>query len=367
MKPTQTQNTGADVLRGIAILIVVAFHSFGPVYGEFLPWDGLVRNFAKPPSQQLLWFYPITFGWAGVAIFFVLSGFCIHLSFLRNRNFGIALFFWRRLWRIYPAYFISLLVFTIFTHTNIFSSSGAQQFWLHTLFLQNIHQDTFFGINPSFWSIAVEVQLYLLFPILLSLRSHFGMVRCLHISLAIGLISRIVVVALWGIPDHLIAPALTSPFITWFDWILGAFVAEQFFEGRPAFKNRQIWLSVLIPLLMITTLFKPFTIFSFSIAAAIAAVILDATIYVRWQKSLWLQPLVFIATISYSIYLWHQPLLFPITQYISHLIGSPVVAWLLLVPLIIGGSWTSFRYVEQIGVKIGSSVWKYLYRLWQDH
>jgi peptidoglycan/LPS O-acetylase OafA/YrhL len=366
MNLNRTQNTGADVLRGIAILMVVAFHAFGPVYGEFLPWSGWVRNFAAPPSQQLLWFYPITFGWAGVPIFFVLSGFCIHLSFLRNPKFGNALFFWRRFWRIYPAYFISLLVFTIFTHTNIFSSDGARQFWLHALFLQNIHQDTFFGINPSFWSIAVEVQLYLLFPVFLFLRSRFGIVRCLQISGTIGLVSRVVVVALWGIPDHLIAPALTSPCITWFDWSLGAFVAERFFSGRLAFKNKQMWLSLLIPLLLVTTLFKPLTIFTFSVAAAIAAVMLDAVIYVRWKSSLWLKFLVFIATISYSIYLWHQPLLFPVTQYISHSIGSPVGAWLLFVPLITGGAWISFRYVEQSGIKIGSLLWKSLDKLWHN-
>jgi peptidoglycan/LPS O-acetylase OafA/YrhL len=363
MNQKRTQNIGADILRGIAILMVLAFHAFGPVYGEFLPWSGWVRNFAAPPSQQLLWFYPITFGWAGVAIFFVLSGFCIHLSFLRDRNFDVKLFFWRRFWRICPAYFIALLVFTIFTHTNIISSSGAQQFWLHALFLQNIDRDTFFGINPSFWSIAVEVQLYLLFPVLLFLRSRFGIVRCLQISGAIGLVSRVVVVALWGIPDHLIVPGLTSPCITWFDWILGAFVAERYFEGRPAFKNKQIWLCLLIPLLLITTLFKPFTIFSFSVAAAIAAVILDAAIYVKWRSSLWLEVLVFVATISYSIYLWHQPLLFPVTQYINHAIGSPVGAWLLFVLVITGGAWISYRYVEQVGIKIGSSVWKYLDKL----
>jgi peptidoglycan/LPS O-acetylase OafA/YrhL len=363
MNSDRTQNIGADVLRGIAILMVVAFHTFGPVYGEFLPWSDWVRNFAKPPSRQLLWFYPITFGWAGVAIFFVLSGFCIHLSFLRNRKFGIAIFFWRRFWRIYPAYIISLSIFTMFAHTNIFSGDGAQQFWLHVFFLHNISQDTFFGINPSFWSIAVEMQLYLLFPLLLWLRSHFGIVRCLQISGAIGLASRVVAVNLWGIPDHLIAPALTSPFITWFDWNLGAFVAERYFEGRPAFKNKQIWLSVLIPLLLITTLFKPLTIFSFSVAAVIAAAILDAAIYIQWRTSLWLDFLVFIATISYSIYLWHQPLLFPVTQYISREIGSTVGAWFLFAVLAIGGSWISFRYVEQIGIKIGSSVWKYFDKL----
>jgi peptidoglycan/LPS O-acetylase OafA/YrhL len=356
----KVQNIGVDVLRAVAILMVVAFHSFGPIYGEFLPWSGWFRNIELPPSQQLLWFYPITFGWVGVPIFFVLSGFCIHLSFLHNRNFDITLFFWRRFWRIYPAYFISLLAFTILSGINLFSYTGSAQFFTHMLFLQNMSDSTFFGINPSFWSIAVEVQLYLLFPLLIFLRARFGIVRCLQISLAIGLLFRAIAVTLWGIPEHLITPALTSPLITWFDWILGAFVAEHFFDRRPAFNSKQVWLSWLIPLAIVTTIFKPLTIFSFSFAAVISAIILDAAIYIRWQKSLWINFLTLIATISYSIYLWHQPLLLPITRQLSNSIGSPIIAWLLFIPLIILGSWISHRYFEQVGIKIGTLTWNHV-------
>ncbi len=356
------KNTGADILRGVAILMVVVFHAFAAAYGELFPWIGSFRDFQSPSSQQQLWFYPVSFGWAGVPIFFVLSGFCIHLSFLHRGKLDIPIFFWRRFWRIYPAYFISLSLFTFLTHLNIFSNAGAQQFFAHVLLLQNFHDLTISGINPSFWSIAVEVQLYLLFPLLIFLRSHFGIVRCLQISLAIGLLGRAVMVAQWGIPDNYIAPALTSPVITWFDWILGALVAERFFDGKPTFRNKKIWLALLIPLFLISTLFKPLSIFSFSIAAVIAAIILDTAIYVRWQQRIWVKSLIFIATISYSIYLWHQPLLVSITQRLSHSIGAPAIAWLLFIPPIVVGSWISFRFIEQSGVKIGSLIWQQMLR-----
>src|SRR6476469_3517467 len=104
---------GADVLRGVAILMVIAYHSFGSAWGWYVPWNGWLRDFSHAPSQPLLWFYPITFGWAGVALFFVISGFCIHYSFLRSGQFEAGQFFWRRLWRIYPAYIVALLTVTL--------------------------------------------------------------------------------------------------------------------------------------------------------------------------------------------------------------------------------------------------------------
>jgi peptidoglycan/LPS O-acetylase OafA/YrhL len=362
MKQHKLKSDGADVLRAIAILIVVAYHIFIPIYGSFLPWQGLLRNFEASPSPQLLWFYPITFGWAGVALFFVLSGFCIHLSFLQRGHFNITHFFWRRLWRIYPAYAIALLVFTIFARIDIFSIAGAKHLFTHALFLHNFSNLTFFSINPSFWSIATEVQLYLLFPVLIFLRSHFGIAGCLKISLAIGMFWRIIVVARWGIADHLIAPALTSPFMTWFDWMLGAFVAERFFHGKIAFNSKQIWLSILLPVFVISTFFKPFTIFSFSLAAAISAILLEISLYVNWQKSLLMTVTIFIATISYSIYLWHQPLLFPLNHQLAHEIGSGILPWAILMLLLVIGGWISFRCLEQPGIKIGSLIWKYFNR-----
>jgi peptidoglycan/LPS O-acetylase OafA/YrhL len=356
------KNDGADILRGVAILMVVVFHALSAAYGKLFPWVGSFRDFQSPSSQQQLWFYPLSFGWAGVPLFFVLSGFCIHLSFLHRGKLDIPLFFWRRFWRIYPAYFISLSIFTFLTHLNIFSHDGAQQFLAHVLLVQNFHDSTIFAINGPLWSIAVEVQLYLLFPLLIFLRSHFGIIRCLQISLAIGLLFMAVAVARWGIPYHDINPALTSPFVTWFDWILGALVAERFFDSKPTFRNKKIWLALLMPLFLLSSLFKPLSIFSFSIASIIAAISLDAAIYVRWKQSVWVKSLIFIATISYSIYLWHQPLLVSITQRLSHSIGAPAIAWLLFIPLIVVGSWISFRYIEQIGVRIGSLLWKQMVR-----
>lgn len=93
MNSNLSKSHGADILRGIAIAMVVIYHACGPVHGYYLPWIGNFRDFKSPPSNSFYWLYPVTFGWTGVALFFVISGFCIHLSFLRARHFEISNFF----------------------------------------------------------------------------------------------------------------------------------------------------------------------------------------------------------------------------------------------------------------------------------
>ena len=342
--------------------MVVIYHAFGPHYGYYLPWSGWFRDFKAPPSQPFLWFYPITFGWAGVALFFVLSGFCIHLSFLRSKNFGSPRFFWRRFWRIYPAYVIALLAFCTLNRLNIFSRSGVEQFVSHALLLHNFRESTFFGIVPAFWSIATEVQLYLLFPLLLVLRSRFGIIGCIIVTFSLGLFWRAVAVYRWGLADHVITPALSSPMMTWFDWTLGAFVAERFHHGGRAFSHNRIWLSLLIPIFVASTLYKPLTTFSFSLAATIAAIVLDAALYIPWRKHSWVTGLAFIGLISYSLYLWHQPLLYLVIPHVRHFTDSSIIAWSVLIYLMIAGSWISFRLIELAGMDIGDSLWQRLHK-----
>jgi peptidoglycan/LPS O-acetylase OafA/YrhL len=363
MDHIKTKSYGADILRGLAIISVVVYHAFGSAYGFFIPWNGWVRDFNRPPSQLILWFYPITFGWAGVALFFVISGFCIHFSFLRSKSFSFKNFFWRRFWRIYPTYIVSLITFTILGHINIFSSFGAMQFFSHALFLHNFMSSTYFlGINPSFWSIATEVQLYLLFPVLIFIRSRFGILGCLQITFIVGLLWRIVAVYVRGLPENPITSTFTFPLMTWFDWTLGAFVAEHFFNDNCAFNRKSIYLAFLLPFFVASTLFKPLTIFSFTLAAIVAAIFLDAALHISWRKSHVVTFLAFIGAISYSLYLWHQPLLYPIIHTIENFTGSAFLTLLGLSTLTIAGSWISFRIFEKVGIRIGDLLWKWICR-----
>lgn len=354
---SSTHSISVDVLRGIAILIVVFYHILGPIFGFMLPWSGWTRDFSHPPTSNFFWSYPATFGWAGVSLFFVLSGFCIHASFLKAKEFNLPNFFWRRFWRIYPAYFVTLVVLFIVMGFDIFTIAGAYEFFAHALFLHNLRDSAFFVINPSFWSLAVEFQLYLLFPVLLIFRARFGVKNSLLILFIIGCIWRAIAVTLWGLPDHLITPALTSPFMTWFDWALGAYVAERFYQGRQAFKYHLSLAALAAALLVLSSLYKPTTIFSFTLAAVTSAIVLDWLIWKPLKMSAVIKGIAYTGLISYSVYLWHQPLLHLIYRSTSQLEAFLWIVPSMLATVIV--SYLSFLYIEQKGLIAGNTLWRY--------
>jgi peptidoglycan/LPS O-acetylase OafA/YrhL len=97
-----------DYLRGMAIIAVFLFHCLGAAYGGYqLGWNGLFRTFSG--AEPFLLLYPVTFGWLGVAIFIMISGFCSHLSFSRDGLNDLRSFYVRRFFRLYPPYFCILL------------------------------------------------------------------------------------------------------------------------------------------------------------------------------------------------------------------------------------------------------------------
>src|SRR6187455_3011923 len=89
-----------DSLRGVAILMVILYH----VHAWLPGLDGL-------PS----WYrFPISLGFSGVDLFFVLSGFSLYYAWLRQEQSAKALnvkkYYWRRFWRIYPPYLIAFAI-----------------------------------------------------------------------------------------------------------------------------------------------------------------------------------------------------------------------------------------------------------------
>jgi peptidoglycan/LPS O-acetylase OafA/YrhL len=145
-----------DGLRGIAILLVVWFHIWQ------ITW--------LPAPLPQLEFLPET-GFAGVDLFFFISGFVIAYPFLRARAAGAPVpgwrhFAYRRFIKIVPSYVLSIgmLVAAGYAH---FSSAGdaLRSLTAHLLFVHTWWSSTFGSINGVLWSLAVEVQFYLLFPL----------------------------------------------------------------------------------------------------------------------------------------------------------------------------------------------------------
>jgi peptidoglycan/LPS O-acetylase OafA/YrhL len=347
-----------DQIRGFAIVSVVFYHILGTVCSRSqFPWGTWLRDFSVPKSFLLL--SPLSFGHVGVAIFFVVSGFCIHLSFSRKPDW---LDFWnRRFFRIYPPYLAALLLFAFiipFSWTRVGASkAGILQFLSHLLLLNNFKDFTIFGINSSFWSIAVEAQLYLLYPILLFLVKRLGWRKALLgigvLEIGLRSLSSVMLINNTELPTAL---TLGLPLQYCYSWSIGAFIADAHSSGRKIpFANHSLmaWLSLAI----LSTFAKPsasftFLLFAIVTATTIAKLLSDQPLPFRLPQSL-AKPLSQLGILSYSIYLLHQPFLMAaphIATRLTFLHLPPTLLLLLLclalLPPIIALSVLWHRFIE---------------------
>jgi peptidoglycan/LPS O-acetylase OafA/YrhL len=142
---------GLDLLRALAVAWVMLFHSF-LVGGLGADFEWLSR-----------------YGWMGVDIFFVLSGFLIGGQVLaplaRGERLRFGDFYRRRAWRIVPAFAAVLAVYLAFPALR--ESPGLPPWWQFATFTQNLLVD--YGTQAAFshaWSLCVEEHFYLAFPLL---------------------------------------------------------------------------------------------------------------------------------------------------------------------------------------------------------
>lgn len=141
---------GLDLLRAIAILWVMCFHAF--VVGGLGPhWSWLSR-----------------YGWMGVDLFFVLSGFLIGAQVLKPLAHAQPLsfkdFYVRRAFRILPAYWAVLLLYLLWPGFR--EAPGMEPAWKFVAFVMNIGTDYGNAAFSHAWSLCVEEHFYLLFPVL---------------------------------------------------------------------------------------------------------------------------------------------------------------------------------------------------------
>jgi len=361
MERTEARLLFLDHMRGIAILAVFSFHCLGSAFGQDqLPWGAWFSDFSAS-SKSFLAVLPATFGWAGVAIFFVVSGFCIHLSFLRRSTDDWRGFYVRRFFRIYPPYFLTLIVFAVAVPTTRLSFHSLfdwAQLCSHLLLLQNFDERSFFGINPVFWTIAIEVQLYLLYPALLALAGKIGWRRAL---IAIGSLE----IAMRGFKGVVIAATAHdvpqwfsgAPPLYWYSWAIGAAVAEAFVR-KQSLPFRSLPAGALFLLAIGVSWVKPLFFFSFVLFAVLTATMIARLLERGTALPLprpFLNHLRILGGWSYSFYLLHQPLI----AAVPGLFRSPVHPLVMFAycvctyPLILAASWLSYRYCEQPGIAFG--------------
>jgi peptidoglycan/LPS O-acetylase OafA/YrhL len=164
--PPRQRLAGLDGLRGLAALFVVANHVFLRAFPGY------------PVDRAPFWAAWFIYGRFAVVVFIVLSGFSLALSPARHdwRLDGVARFASRRARRILPPYWAAL-VFSLAVAWLVVPPPGqgvpdAKSVVVNGLLMQNLVGAP--SPDRSFWSIAVEAQLYVVFPLLLLMVRRWG-------------------------------------------------------------------------------------------------------------------------------------------------------------------------------------------------
>jgi peptidoglycan/LPS O-acetylase OafA/YrhL len=310
-------------------------------------------------------------GFVGVDVFFVISGYLIAsiiISECENGKFSFSRFYQRRISRIFPVFFLvslATLVTAYFLYTpQDFASAGAVAIAaaLSVANLKFMLQGNYFQISPDaqpllhFWSLSVEEQFYLVFPLIVYLAFRIGMTRrnLFYVLIAITVFSFAACVV------------LTTKNSTWAFYLLptrawellsGCILATYRTDRRTGNQRLGSILSNIGLFTIITSFFVIHEGMSFpgyiAVFPVLGTVLLISCCQISQsinQKSiserLLSHPfLILIGKMSYSLYLWHWPIYcFVDYSLYSH---SSTVRAILKVFLTIFFSFASYRWIER--------------------
>ncbi len=292
-----------DGLRAVAITLVVLFH----YTKEFFP------------EQRLF-----SFGWSGVDLFFVISGFVLYYQVKRryykdSKTYYLD-YFRNRALRIIPAYYVSVIATILFFGRDKFLSPI---FPLHLSFLYIFDYNIATSVQPLYWTLAVEVQFYIFLIIVAPILTGKNGVKWLFSLIAVNLIYRMIF-PFWhsassnnGLVLGNILPGRLSEFC--YGMILAKIYLEKTVLMNKLRKNLYIFITGILSFICISLCWYIWLklgdavldnmianiIYYPSIGLGFSLFFLLAITSRRLNKILSLKPVTFIGLISYSIYLWH--------------------------------------------------------------
>jgi len=304
-----------DGVRGAAAMFVVFHHIWLSTWPTF------------PTNTGPAWLGWLLYGHMAVAIFIVVSGFSLALAPMRRGGTlsgGVSRFLSRRAWRILPAYWaaliLSVLVTAVLLRPELGSGAIGKTLAVHGLLLQDFVGSE--SPNGAFWSIAIEWQIYFLFPLILLLGRRTSMGMAVLMTLVAVLVAHAAAglggpldkiegflpqfLALFALGAFAVWPAggdravkLRRPLAAVALVALGSFVLLAEIQGSEWIVAQFFWMDLL---------------FGLGVAALLALMhggaLAPARRVLASRLALWL------GLFSYSIYLIHAPILAVLKKYV---------------------------------------------------
>lgn len=323
-----------DFLRGISIILVTIYHLKIEIF-----------NIKLLPG-----------GYLGVDIFFVISGYLItsilYINLKRNK-FTLKQFFIRRFTRIFPVYIFvivitSVLAFFLLVPNQLYDLAKSSIYSL--IFVSNIffwrslnnyyNPDAIFDPLLHTWSLGIEIQFYLFFSILFIFL--FKFTNKLKFSLfLIGIISLILSISLSYIEPQINFFGFQSRL---WEFLLGSFVffyKDNFKINLSKFLKYSIYFLIIIFAILFNENTKHPSFLTLFLLILVSIIIIDKSNY---KLNFFDKILLFFGLISYSLYLWHYPIL-SLSERIFFNQTYEIKIFLILVSILL--SYLSFNLLER--------------------
>jgi peptidoglycan/LPS O-acetylase OafA/YrhL len=333
-----------DGLRAVAILFVLLHHT-----ADFLA-----------PSLALTLFPG---GFLGVDLFMVLSGFLITTLLLERRGRErrpIGTFYLRRVLRLIPALVVLLLANLLYAAiVGRGVADALRSIGVVMLYVTNWAELAGISISSyvtHLWSLAIEEQFYLVWPLLLfvALRLLGAPRRVIWVAVAIALAAAVWRAILFESGDPWLRIYIRTD--TRADSLaIGALLAllgrDRWSAAGPSVARSVLGVAALVALIAAAALIQPYAPFlylgGFTLVAIVAAILIACVLDGQGPlaRALSLRPVVWVGVLSYSLYLWH----FGIFQIVASDTGSWSAAPRVLLAwgLTFAVAFASYRLVEQ--------------------
>ena len=214
-----------DVLRGLSCLAIVFYHVRVDL------WIGWWRIRSYPEQYSsfdhaVSWLsIPCPFLGYAIVLFFIISGFCIHYPNAEKQAMPWRRYIARRFLRIYPPYlaailFTAIVAWTCHTHWGDQTWDIKRMLRVATLTQNYPPEAGQFLSNPSLWTIPLEMEFYLLYPLVFFAWGHFGATKVGIAALALAAISLF-------LAERGYSWLTFTSALFWIFWLAGAWFASR--------------------------------------------------------------------------------------------------------------------------------------------